>query len=246
MSLAELGRFTEAAAYAFEAMELAKPTHHAYSIGLGHFAICSLHVLKGDWVKARSAVDEWLEAIQAGKIFRLLPIAVASAALVLARTGEVSTALSRLQEGEQLVERAVALGFVGAAGWLYHRLGQTCVALGRLGQGRHLAERAIEFSASHPGFAANGQHLLGEITTHPDRFDAESAEAHYRNALGLAEPRSMRPLIAHCHLGLGKLYRRTEKREQAHEHLTTATTMYCDMDMRFWLEQAEAEMKGLD
>ena len=49
----------------------------------------------------------------------------------------------------------------------------------------------------------------------------------------------MRPLVAHCHLGLGKLYRRTGKREQAQEHLTTATTMYREMDMRFWLEQAE-------
>ena len=54
----------------------------------------------------------------------------------------------------------------------------------------------------------------------------------------------MRPLVAHCHLGLGKLYRRTGKREQAQEHLTTATTMYREMDMRFWLEQAEAEAEG--
>jgi hypothetical protein len=52
----------------------------------------------------------------------------------------------------------------------------------------------------------------------------------------------MRPLVAHCHLGLGKLYRRMYKREQAQEHLTTATAMYREMDMRFWLEQAEAEM----
>ena len=70
-------------------------------------------------------------------------------------------------------------------------------------------------------------------------------EAHYRQALALAEPRGMRPLVAHCHLGLGKLYRRTGKREQAQEHLTTATTMYREMDMRFWLEQAEAEMREL-
>ena len=47
----------------------------------------------------------------------------------------------------------------------------------------------------------------------------------------------MRP---YCHLGIGKLYRRTAKRDKAQEHLTTATTMYCDMEMRFWLEQAEA------
>ena len=50
----------------------------------------------------------------------------------------------------------------------------------------------------------------------------------------------MRPLVAHCYLGLGKLYRRTEQRQQAHKHLSTATTMYREMDMRFWLEQAEA------
>jgi hypothetical protein len=75
---------------------------------------------------------------------------------------------------------------------------------------------------------------------------AEDAEGYYREALTLAGERGMRPLVAHCHLGLGKLYRRTGKREQAQEHLTTATTMYREMDMRFWLEQAEAEMKELE
>ena len=70
-----------------------------------------------------------------------------------------------------------------------------------------------------------------------------SGEAHYQKAPALAEPRGMRPLVAHCHLGLGKLYRRTDKREQAQEHLTTATTMYREMDMRFWLGQAEAELR---
>ena len=51
----------------------------------------------------------------------------------------------------------------------------------------------------------------------------------------------LRPLIAHCHLGLGKLYRRTGKREQAQEHLAIATTMYREMGMTYWLEQAQVE-----
>jgi hypothetical protein len=55
----------------------------------------------------------------------------------------------------------------------------------------------------------------------------------------------MRPLVAHCHLGLGKLYRRVGKREQAQEHLTTATTMFREMVMRFYQEKAEAEIKEL-
>jgi hypothetical protein len=53
----------------------------------------------------------------------------------------------------------------------------------------------------------------------------------------------MRPLVAHCYLGLGKLYRRTGKREQAREHLITATTMYREMGMTYWLEKGEAESK---
>src|SRR5437867_13097896 len=92
---------------------------------------------------------------------------------------------------------------------------------------------------------AHARHLLGDIATHSDRFDAESGEAHYRQALALAEPRGMRPLGAHCHPGLGKLYRRTDKREQAQEPLTTASTMYRETGMTYWLEKAEADMKQL-
>ena len=58
--------------------------------------------------------------------------------------------------------------------------------------------------------------------------------------MALAELRGMRPLVAHCHLGLGKLSRRTGKREQAHEHLAIATTIYREMGMTYWLEKAEA------
>ncbi len=61
--------------------------------------------------------------------------------------------------------------------------------------------------------------------------------------MALAEPRGMSPLVAHCHLGLGKLYGRRVKRKQAQEHLTTATTMYREMGMTYWLEQAEAELR---
>ncbi|PYO08446.1 MAG: hypothetical protein DMD75_18405 [Candidatus Rokuibacteriota bacterium] len=67
------------------------------------------------------------------------------------------------------------------------------------------------------------------------------AEECLRQALGHAGRLGMRLLAAHCYLGLGKLYQRTGKPERAEEHLTTATAMYREMDMRFWLEKAEAE-----
>jgi hypothetical protein len=53
----------------------------------------------------------------------------------------------------------------------------------------------------------------------------------------------MRPLIACCHLALGKLARGARERRDAKDHLATAATMCREMGMRFWLEQAEAEMR---
>ena len=72
--------------------------------------------------------------------------------------------------------------------------------------------------------------------------DIEAGEAWCREGLALAEELGMRPLVAHCHLGLGKLYRRTGKQDQAREHLTSATTMYREMDMGFWLQKAVVEL----
>jgi hypothetical protein len=52
----------------------------------------------------------------------------------------------------------------------------------------------------------------------------------------------MRPLVAHCHLGLGTLYQRTGDQAKAREHLTTAATMYREMGMTFWLEKTGAAL----
>jgi hypothetical protein len=97
------------------------------------------------------------------------------------------------------------------------------------------------------GWEAWGLKVLGDIHTHaPTEVDhgwGEHAGDTYRQAL--ATELGMRPLVAHCHFGLGKLYRQTNKREQAREHLTTASTMYREMDMQFWLKKAEVEIRGL-
>jgi len=244
-SLAELGRFAEAEEYDAEALRLAEPTQHAYTIGLAHRGSGTLHLLKGELGKARSRLEHGIRVLRAGNVVVLLPWVIASSAWVLAQLGEASEALNRLREAEHLLERQAATGISGQRGWAYHVLGRAGLMLGRLDEARSLGDRAIESSPGHHGFTAHALHLLGDVATHPDRFDAESGEVHYREALALAEPRGMRPLVAHCHLGLGKLCRRTGKREQAQEHLTTATTMYREMDMKYWLEQVAAETAAL-
>ena len=245
VSLAQLGRFAEAAECQAQAIRLAQPTQYAFTVGWAYYIAGMLHPLKGDWGKARSLIEHGIGVWRTGDVALALPYAIASSVWILAQLGEESAAVNRLLEGKQLLERHAARGIVGHLGWAYQSLGRACLLLGGLDEARRLGDRAIECAPGHHGFAAHALHLLGDIATYPDRFDAETGEARYRQALALAEPRAMRPLVAHCHLDLGKLYRRTDKREQARENLAIATTMYREMGMVYWLEQAEAEISGL-
>src|SRR5262249_2131987 len=92
------------------------------------------------------------------------------------------------------------------------------------------------------GRRATWRRLEAEVLTPADPAGARDRPEEAR---ALATELGIRPEAAHCHLGLGKLYRRTGKREQVQEHLTTATTMYREMGMTYWLEQAEREMREL-
>jgi tetratricopeptide (TPR) repeat protein len=85
--------------------------------------------------------------------------------------------------------------------------------------------------------------VLGEVKV--ERRDHEAARGHFDAARALADELGMRPLQAHCLLGVGKMYGRLGDRLQACEHLTGAIKMYRDMDMQFWLEQAETELNQL-
>ncbi len=239
MSLAELGRFDEAAKYEAEAIRIAEPTQHAFSIGWAHFAASMPHLLKGDWAKAQSLIEQWLTMLRTGNVSIHLPWAVASSAWAMAEIGESRDTPSRIQEAEALLERQAGQGIVGHRSWAYHAVGRALLRLGELDKARALAQRAIETSTRQPGFAAHAHHLLGDIATDADRFDHERGVGHYCDALALAQRHGMRPLVAHCNLGLGKIHRRAGKAEDAERHHATATAMYRDMDMRFWLAQAQ-------
>jgi hypothetical protein len=52
----------------------------------------------------------------------------------------------------------------------------------------------------------------------------------------------MRPLQAHCHLGLGTLYAQTGQQQPAQAELSAAIDLYRAMDMTFWLPQAEVAL----
>ena len=123
-------------------------------------------------------------------------------------------------------------------------LGEAQLLSGRLEEAHTLTERTLTLAREHQerGHQAYALRLLGDIAARRDPPEVEQAEAHYQHALALAEELGMCPLQAHCHLGLGTLYSKTDQREQARAELSRAIALYRDMDMTFWLPQAEAAL----
>ena len=113
---------------------------------------------------------------------------------------------------------------------------------GRLEEAYTHAERVLAHAREYQerGHQAYALRLLGEIAARHDPPQVEQAEAHYHEALILAEELGMRPLVAHCHHGLGTLYGRVGQAQQARAALGTAIALYRAMEMTFWLPQAEA------
>ena len=115
---------------------------------------------------------------------------------------------------------------------------------GRLQDAYTHAMQALEASHARQehGNQAWTLRLLGEIAAHRDPPEMEPAEAYYREAIALAKELAMRPLEAHCHLGLGTLFTKMGQRAQARAELSAAIQLYRAMDMMFWLPQAEAAL----
>lgn len=89
---------------------------------------------------------------------------------------------------------------------------------------------------------AEGLVLLGELALDTA---AEDAGPHFRAALPLASELGMRLLVARSHLGLGTLRERLGQRDAAREHLGVAAMMLREMEMRFWLDGAEARLRAV-
>ena len=112
----------------------------------------------------------------------------------------------------------------------------------RLEDAHTLAERALAYAHAHQerGHQAYALRLLGEIAARREPPESDQAGDYYRQALALAEELGMRPLVAHCHLGLGKLSAQSGRRAEARTELSTAVELYQAMEMTFWLPQADA------
>ena len=244
-SLAELGEFAEATQRAQESLSRAKALENPIGLIMACMGAGLVDLRQGNAPAAISVLEHGLKVCHTfgftALVFHGIAASLGAAYALVNRTADAIPLLSKV------ADQAASMKLVSD-----HLLGAIPLAGVRLSTGQiedaaNLGRHALELAGKHKqrGHEVYALRLLGDVAAHRGPRDAQEAEVHYRGALGLAQERGMRPLIAHCHLGLGKLYRRTGAREQAQAHLTTAVTMYREMDMRSWLEQAVGETTAL-
>jgi tetratricopeptide (TPR) repeat protein len=243
--LADLGAFAEGIPHGEAGIRMAEARDHPFSRASAYGSLGDLYLHKGDLHKAIPVLDRGVELCQVWQIQFYFPHVASPLGLAYALSGRAAEALPLL---EQAVEQAVSTGFMPYVSRGLAALSEGCLLAGRPEEAMPLAQRALEVARQHNerGNQAWALRLLGEIAAHQDPPEAEPAAHHYRQALALAEELGMRPLQAHCHLGLGTLHVKTGQREQAHTDLSAAIELYRAMDMTFWLPQAEATLAQVE
>jgi tetratricopeptide (TPR) repeat protein len=230
-ALSALGAFAEGRRHGEEALRLATREGRGVTPLIAHSGLGGLCLNQGALGHAIRVLEQGLALCRAsGTRSQLRPIA--------ASLGAAYALQGRLAEGRALLEEAISeairtdglASLAGRVAWL----SEVCRLAGR-------GEEAWQHARQ-----AHALHQLGVVYAHADPPDAEQAEAHYQQALALAEELSMRPLQAHCYRGLGTLYATTGQREQARAQLATAIELYRAMAMTFWLPQTEAALAQVE
>jgi class 3 adenylate cyclase/tetratricopeptide (TPR) repeat protein len=240
-ALSQLGRFDEAIGRAEAAMRPAEEADHSFTLYFGLLDLGLAHLRRGNLPRATQVLERSLDLCRTFQIGLGIPLVAAALGAAYGLAGRVDEALP-LAAGA-VKEFGIRQSHLRPAHILLCA-GRTYLAAARIAEAASHGREALAL-ARDLGARASEAHALcltGDIAS---TGGAEGAEGYYREALALATELGMHPTVAHCHLGLGKLYRRTGDQAKASEHLRTATAMYREMGMNSWLAQAEAELTEL-
>jgi tetratricopeptide (TPR) repeat protein len=244
-ALTELGEFGEAMAFGEEAIRIAEEVDHLYSRGWAYWGMGNLYLYKGNLPQAISVLERSFALHQSAYLPLHAPLVASDLGAAFALSGRIAEALP-------LLEQAVEQGLSGRARvWLPRwiiQLGAGYLLAGRIEAAMTEAQRALTLArdSKQRGLEAWALRLLGQVEARQEFPTVGLAEAHYRQAMAVADELKMRPLLAHCHLDLGTLYRRRGRRAVAQAELSAAIELYRTMEMTFWLGRAEAELAQVE
>jgi len=243
-ALAELGDFNQAQTYVARAQKVADAARHAYSQAIAWTLAGLVWVRRGHFEAALQPLERSLETCRDKHLRVWQPIPSSLLGLALVRLGRTDEGLPLLEDGVRLSEELGVRAYLAL--WTAH-LGEGLLVADRPERARVVAERALDLARTNgeAGHEAWAHWLLAEVAARPGAPAATEAERHYAEALAPARELGLLPLVGRIELGLGRLCRETGALARAEEHLGQATRLFCELDMRYWVEQSWAELGAL-
>jgi tetratricopeptide (TPR) repeat protein len=240
-TLGVLGAFAEGRRHGEEALRLAMLEGRMNIPLIAHGCLGDLYLAQGDLEHAIQVYEQGLALCRASGNRYALQTTAAGLGYAYALQGRRAEGCALLEEASSECINTRRLEHL--ASWVAW-LSEGCRLAGRGEDAGQHALQALDLARQLKarGNEALALHQLGVVHAYAAPPDVAQAAAHYRQALALAEELGMRPLQAHCHYRLGMLYSQTGRGAQARAALATAIALYRDMEMTFWLPQAEAAL----
>jgi tetratricopeptide (TPR) repeat protein len=244
---AELGTFTQGRIVGDEGLQVAEADAYLGSLRWALWGLGLLCLRQGDLPRAIPLLERAVSICQEANLLGEFSVTVWPLGAAYTLGGRVAAAVPLLT---QALEQAAVIESerVDQQALCHLSLGEAKMLAGCPEEALALAEGALALTREHQerGNQAYALRLLGDVAARRAPPENDQAETHYRQALTLATELGMRPLQAHCHRGLGTLYRQTGQAEQARAELSMAIEMYRDMEMTFWLPETEAALAAVE
>jgi class 3 adenylate cyclase/tetratricopeptide (TPR) repeat protein len=243
---AELGTFAEGRTLGEEGLRIAEEVAHPGSLMYAYHGIGLLALRQGDLPRALPLLERAMGICQDADLPLYFPWIAAALGAAYALAGRGADAVPLLMQAMKQSTATETVVFQALCGL---SLGEAQLLAGRLEEAHALTKGVLAHAHERQerGYQAYALRLLGDIAARREPPESALAEDHYRAALTLADELGMRPLVAHCHLGLGNLYVKNGRRDEARAELSAAIERYRAMEMTFWLPEAEsalAEVEG--
>jgi DNA-binding winged helix-turn-helix (wHTH) protein/tetratricopeptide (TPR) repeat protein len=240
-SLVELGDFDEGIGLGAEALQIAEAVGHPFSLYQSCRSLGELYLRKGELDRAIPFLERCLTLSQEAHLQHGSPLVASTLGAAYAQAGRHTEALPLL---EQAGAQMAALRLATDQALCLRLLSEGYLFAGRPYDALPHAQETLKLARTYKECSTQGYALwlLGTLAAQDEAPMGELAETHYQSAIALANAHGMRPLLAHSHLGLGLLYGRQGKREQACVALSSAIDLFRTMDMMAWLSQAQDTM----
>lgn len=232
-SLAERGEFDQAHAAGDAALTIARDIGHPFNLAHIFYDLGYVYELEGKLGAATDALEQAYNYVEEWKLTYLSPFILGFLGHVYAVSGRPDEGLAYLERAQAAYDR-IGLGLFRSLVGVQR--GEATMLAGDLIEARAVTEMATTLAdnRNEQGHRAYGLRVLGDIAADREVFDAIVAEQNYRDALGIAQSKGMRPLEAQCLSRLGALYRLRDEPGKAEAHLAEADALAKSIGIELW------------